>query len=603
MVTYNRLDTLKIALAHIFEQTVQPASLIIVDNDSSDGTKEYLCSIQNTHDIHCLFLTTNIGAGGGYTHAMTYALENNINPDYFWMIEDDTYYDKNTLSQLLNNIEGSPYDMISLKGFKTSFGSTKSIISRDTVKPVNSVLLDGSLIKTDIIRKIGPPKKEYFMMCDDYEFSLRMKKNGYKVALIPTQSVNYLHLGGDGKFTRSTLWRGYYTARNRLLILRDYFSVIELLSYTYKQSKYLIAAALFAPDRFTRIKFRMLGIWHGVLGIQGKTLDPATLKFIKGNGSKVATPYNNLLPKRKIFPRPDETILMKTPDNNTVIKPLITVVTPTYNRQTMVQTTIESVINQTFKDWELIVIDDGSTDNTEEVVRKYLSDPRISYLKKENTGQPDSLNVASRYANGGFITFLDSDDEAYPHWLETVAKELDDNTGIMCNGAVRKLQDGTMINEEPKETIIFGKKVKLKFTCGSLFIKREVFFEVGGYDPEMKSNIQTDLGYRLLEYLQNTSYDMLSIDKYLVQLNIHDGERIRTNWTKVKEGGLQLITKHYDIIKNSNPEEISNMYMVVAFSNYKLKNRSEAIRFAMKAIKHSPLQWKNYLKCFKYSVL
>jgi hypothetical protein len=184
-----------------------------------------------------------------------------------------------------------------------------------------------------------------------------------------------------------------------------------------------------------------------------------------------------------------------------------------------------------------------------------------------------------------------------------VSEQITSNTGILCNGAIRKLLDGTMINEEPKETMIFGKKVKLKFTCGSLFIKREIFSKVGGYDPEMKSNIQTDLGYRLLAYLENTDYDMLSIDKSLVQLNIHDGERIRTNWTKVKEGGLQLINKHYEIIKNSHPEEISNMYMVVAFSNYKLKNRGEAIRFAMKAIKHSPLQWKNYLKCVKYSVL
>jgi len=269
----------------------------------------------------------------------------------------------------------------------------------------------------------------------------------------------------------------------------------------------------------------------------------------------------------------------------------------------MVQITINSILNQTYKDWELIIIDDGSTDNTEQAITKYLSDNRIRYFKKENTGQPHSLNIAAKYANGDFITFLDSDDEAYPHWLETVNCNLNGNTGIACTGAVRKLLNGTMIQEEPKETTVFGKKVKLKFTCGSLFIKRSVFFEVGGYDPAMKSNIQTDLGYRLLTYLKNTDYDMISIDQNLVQLNIHDGERIRTNWTKVKEGGLQLLSKHYDIIKKSNPGEISNMYMVIAFSNYKLKNRNGAIRYTLKAIRHSPFQWKNYLKIFKYTIL
>ena len=601
MVTYNRLDTLKTALSHIFEQAVQPAVLIVVDNNSSDGTKEYLNTINNTKNIHCLFLGANIGAGGGYHYAMNYALENGLATEYFWMIEDDTYYDKNTLGELIYTIETSGYDMISFKGFTTGFGGSKIVFTHDSLRPVTSVLLDGSLIKTDIIKKIGPPKKEYFMMCDDYEFSLRLKRNGYRVALIPNRSVNYLHLGGDGKFTRSTLWRGYYTARNHLLILREYFSFVGLLSYSHKQIKYLTAAALYAPDRSRRIKLRLLGIWHGIRGIKGKTLDPATLKFIT-NEAEPAIDNNHMIKERTV-PASAEKILIKTAEQNTRMSPLISVITPTYNREIMVQNTIRSVLSQTFKDWELIIIDDGSTDNTEAAVKPFLKDPRIRYYKKENTGQPDSLNVASRNATGEFITFLDSDDEAYPDWLQTVAASVNGNTGIVCNGAVRRLMDGTMINEEPKETAIFGKKIKLKFTCGSLFIKRSIFVEVGGYDPEMKSNIQTDLGYRLLAYLKDNRYETIAIDKILVQLNIHDGERIRTNWTKVKEGGLQLIKKHYDIIKSSSPEEISNMYMVVAFSSYKLRKRREAIRFAFKAIQHSPFQLKNYLKCVKYGIL
>jgi len=282
MITYNRLESLKTALAYFLNQSIQPAALIIVDNNSSDGTREYLASLHNNKSIHCLYLSSNVGAGAGYSHAMAYALEH-MYLDYFWMIEDDTYYEKEALSDLLCHIESSSFDMISLKGFKNSFGSTTNIIGNNQLQPVQSVLLDGSLIKADIIRKIGPPKKEYFMMCDDYEFCLRMKKNGYKIALINIESANYLHLGGEGKFTPSTLWRGYYTSRNHLLILREYFSILNLLSYLFKQLKYLVAAAVYAPDRWKRIKFRLFGIWHGILGKQGKTLDPATLKFLKSD--------------------------------------------------------------------------------------------------------------------------------------------------------------------------------------------------------------------------------------------------------------------------------------------------------------------------------
>ncbi len=278
MVTYNRLESLKKALANYFDQSVQPSALIIVDNCSTDGTIEYLKSIQNHNNIHCLFSPSNVGAGAGLSQAMIYALEH-MSPDYFWMIEDDTYYKKEALAELLRCIESYSYDMISLKGFKYNFGSTVTVIGNDKIQPVPFSLLDGSLIKAEIIRKIGPPKKEYFMMCDDYEFSLRLKKNGYKIGLINIESAEYLHLGGDGKFTSSTLWRGYYSARNHLLILREYFSVRDLLSYLFKQSKFLIAAALYAPDRWRRMQLRLLGIWHGLKGVQGKTLDPKTLKF------------------------------------------------------------------------------------------------------------------------------------------------------------------------------------------------------------------------------------------------------------------------------------------------------------------------------------
>ena len=255
------------------------------------------------------------------------------------------------------------------------------------------------------------------------------------------------------------MWRGYYTARNHLLILREYFSVIELLSYTHKQLKYLIAAALYAPDRKKRLKFRLLGIWHGILGVKGKTLDPATLTFLKKSGNGAGVSDQTMITRQKKAV-PGEKISVRIPNLSRTSEPLITVITPTYNREKMVQTTIKSVINQTFKNWELIVIDDGSTDNTDAAVEQFLHDPRISYYKKPNTGQPDSLNVAATYANGEFMTFLDSDDEAFPEWLETVARELNQNTGIICNGAVRRLMDGTLIHEEPKETLIFGAKVK-----------------------------------------------------------------------------------------------------------------------------------------------
>jgi hypothetical protein len=117
------------------------------------------------------------------------------------------------------------------------------------------------------------------MMCDDDEYVIRLKKHGYKIGLLDLGPVNRLHLGGQGSFTKATLWRGYYSSRNQMLILKQYFSLKRLLEYTFLQSKLLIGAAVFAPDRFQRVKLRMTGIWHGIRGVEGRTLDPKSLTF------------------------------------------------------------------------------------------------------------------------------------------------------------------------------------------------------------------------------------------------------------------------------------------------------------------------------------
>lgn len=117
------------------------------------------------------------------------------------------------------------------------------------------------------------------MMCEDFEYCKRMRKEGFKIGLLQIPATSRLNLGGGGTFTKGTLWRGYYHSRNHLLIIKQYFSFASLVGYCITQAKFIIAAAVLAPDRVQRVKFRLLGIWHGLRGVEGKTLDPATLQF------------------------------------------------------------------------------------------------------------------------------------------------------------------------------------------------------------------------------------------------------------------------------------------------------------------------------------
>ena len=113
---------------------------------------------------------------------------------------------------------------------------------------------------------------------------------------------------------------------------------------------------------------------------------------------------------------------------------LVSVIMPSYNTAKYIGESIESVINQTYPHWELIVVDDCSTDDTDSVVANYLSDGRIRYLKNEkNSGAAISRNYALREATGTWIAFLDSDDVWLPDKLETqIAFMLENGYKFTC---------------------------------------------------------------------------------------------------------------------------------------------------------------------------
>lgn len=280
LITYNRVDILKKALTHVIEQDNPPRCTLIIDNGSTDGTREYLTTIDNGSTLRAVYLDSNIGSAGGIEIGMKIGLEIE-GVEYFWILDDDTLYKPDALSSLIKAMKETDYSMIGLTGYNIRRGKKIKPDPTQKLQTVDYTLIDGAVVSAAAVRKIGTVSRQFFMMCDDHEYCLRMKKNGLKVGLLDLGPVERLFLGGDGSFTQATLWRGYYSARNMMYIVKHYFSFATLLGYVVRQSKLLIAAALFAPDRFRRVRFRLLGIWHGLIGVGGKTLDPASMKFSK----------------------------------------------------------------------------------------------------------------------------------------------------------------------------------------------------------------------------------------------------------------------------------------------------------------------------------
>lgn len=135
------------------------------------------------------------------------------------------------------------------------------------------------------------------------------------------------------------------------------------------------------------------------------------------------------------------------------MEPKFSIILPTYNRAHLISTAIESVIAQSVTDWELIIIDDGSTDNTKEVVFSF-KDSRILYGHQENKGRSIARNAGLHNARGTWICFLDSDDWYLEDHLEAFENGMKENpqTEIFKTGVTFKKENGSILSESKFHT-------------------------------------------------------------------------------------------------------------------------------------------------------
>lgn len=122
--------------------------------------------------------------------------------------------------------------------------------------------------------------------------------------------------------------------------------------------------------------------------------------------------------------------------------PKFSIIVPTFNRGYMILPTLESLFNQTFKDFEIIVVDDCSTDNTEEVLQPYIDDNKLNYIKHErNKERAHARNTGLKKAQGQYITFLDSDDFMYSTCLEEANNYIKSNNSVRIFHCLYELVD------------------------------------------------------------------------------------------------------------------------------------------------------------------
>ncbi|NJW53443.1 glycosyltransferase family 2 protein [Salinimicrobium oceani] len=273
---------------------------------------------------------------------------------------------------------------------------------------------------------------------------------------------------------------------------------------------------------------------------------------------------------------------------------MISIITPTHNRAALLSRMINSVLKQSFRNWELVIMDDGSTDDTQAVVNDF-KDSRIKYYFTKNSGAADKRNRGSEVAAGDYVIFLDSDDEVKEQWLEKLSEEVQGKgSDLVCCGYEKFDHNGKSIGVDlPKDLGAMFDNVTASFLAGSILIKKEIFEKCGGYDQELASGHHTDL---LLRLLQNPEKPKISnIFLPLVKIHLHDGARIRHNQEAIYQGSKRFFLKHTELLKGNSKNHFDYL-SVAGVSAVRTKRYKKASSLFFKALQIRPNSLKAYMR-------
>jgi glycosyltransferase involved in cell wall biosynthesis len=184
--------------------------------------------------------------------------------------------------------------------------------------------------------------------------------------------------------------------------------------------------------------------------------------------------------------------------------PRVSVVTSVYNGEAYLEECVNSILSQTLKDFEYIILNNGSTDRTADILTKY-TDPRIRIIHQKNLGVVNSLNKGVSLCRSDLIARLDADDYVHPHWLEKQYEHMNQNQDIvLCSSRFEELINGKLYPQsfpfiekdlEIRKSLSFMNPIAHSFSI----IRKSSVMKVGGYDPKLIIAHDYDLWIRLLE--------------------------------------------------------------------------------------------------------
>ncbi len=284
--------------------------------------------------------------------------------------------------------------------------------------------------------------------------------------------------------------------------------------------------------------------------------------------------------------------------NHNSNNPEVSIIIPTYNRAHLIKRAIQSVLNQTYQNFEIIVVDDGSTDNTEEEV-KNLNNQKIRYIRyNENKGAASARNTGIKVSRGEYIAFQDSDDEWFPNKLKRqmeVFKNAPLEVGVVYTGGwLIKNNERIyrpLFTTKQREGYIYKELLKGKggFIAAPLaIVKKECFNRVGMFDERFSPLEDWELWFRISRY-----YEFKYIDEPLVT-QYYTPNSISTDLNAHIKARKLILEKHFEEFKK-NKKLLARYFFVIGARLCSSGKTAEGIRYFLKSFKTFPLTARSLL--------
>lgn len=594
--TYNYAHFIAEAVESVLAQTFPIFEIIVVDDGSSDNTEEI---IKQFGDKVKYIRQKN----GGVGLARNTGVKNSTGDFIAFLDADDIWLPPKIESQikLFQTDEEIGLTTTAMREFyireKTLqiYAEGKNGWCAENLLLLEPVAIgpgSTTLVKREVFEKVGGfDETKELHPSEDWEFCYRVARQ-YKLAFLPEVLVEYRNHGNNGHLQIPRFERAMSIAFKKIFSDAD-LEVQKLKGKSYGNLHKMLAGSYLLSGNYRKsFTHSLKSMWLMPQNIIYFLNFPLRKLRKDRENTRVINEFafsSNML----------KSSLPPTLDRNNMQK--ISVIIPTYNYAKFIANAVESVLAQTYPIFEIIVVDDGSTDNTEEVIKQFGD--QVKYIKQKNGGVCEARNTGVKKSTGDFIAFLDADDKWMPTKIENQIAKFDEDEQIgLVHCGMREFDTASgetlRLHIEGEEgwvaddLLLFEKPVVIG--CGgSILVSRKAFEAVSGFDINLKVGEDWDFCYRLAR-----EFKVGFVRKILVDYR-HHGNNSHLNIEEMERSVKLFQKKAFD----TNDEHIlqlrrrsyGNFYKILAGSYFTDGNYPRFIKYSLKSLWMMPKNINHFL--------